>query len=76
MDPQSPMPMSWLRDIATTLQWPALVAAAFWGGRHLQDLETRLEKSEAKLAMIVERHMPAIHKALARIEGLLIRSER
>lgn len=73
MDEHSPIP--WLQSVATALQWPVVTAAAFWLGRYVKDLEQRLAKSEATLTALVERHMPAIHRALAEILGRLSRRD-
>ena len=69
---QHASPFGWLQSWAITLQWPVIVLAAFWLGRYVQRLEMRVSKAETNIQMLIERHMPAIHKALAEIRGLLI----
>jgi hypothetical protein len=66
------MPLGWLQAFAINLAWPVVVLAAFWVGRYVQRLEMRVDKAEESLKSIVERHMPAIHRALSEIRGLLI----
>ncbi len=68
---QHATPLQWLQTVAMALQWPVIVAAAFWLGRYVQRLETRLSKAESNLSALIERHMPAIHRALAEIRGML-----
>lgn len=65
-------PLTWLQRIVSALQWPVIVIAAFWLGRYVQRLEVRVTKAEAYIQSLMERHMPAIHNALAEIRGLLI----
>ncbi len=65
-------PLGWLQAFITDLAWPLVVVAAFWLGRYVQKLEMRVAKAETNITMLIERHMPAIHKALAEIRGLLI----
>ena len=69
-------PMSWLQLIAGSLQWPVIVGGAFWLGRYVRELEMRVKKAESNLQALIERHMPAIHRALAEIRGLLMSKER
>jgi hypothetical protein len=69
---QHASPFGWLQSWAIALQWPVIVLAAFWLGRYVQRLEMRVSKAETNIQMLIERHMPAIHKALAEIRGLLI----
>jgi hypothetical protein len=61
-------PASWAKAIVQGLQWPFIVGAAFWLGRVVQRLEARLKKSESNLTALIERHMPAIHRALSEIK--------
>jgi hypothetical protein len=68
---QTPEPMSWVKTAVSALQWPVVVAAAFWLGRYVRELEIRVKKAETNLTALIERHMPAIHRALAEIRGLL-----
>lgn len=70
---QTQPPLSWLKDIAGSIQWPLVVGASFWVGRIVKDLEVRLSKAESSLESLTHRHMPAIHRALAEIRGLLAR---
>ena len=65
-------PLTWIGRVLTALQWPVIVVAAFWCGRYVQKLEMRVTKAESRLESLVERHMPAIHRALAEIRGLLM----
>ena len=69
---QHTTPLSWVQSWATVLQWPVIVFAAFWLGRYVQKLEMRVAKAESYIQILVERHMPAIHRALAEIRGLLM----
>lgn len=71
---QEHAPLTWLQAMINGLQWPVIVAAAFWLGRYVRDLEQRLVKAESNLTALIERHMPAIHRALAEIRGLLVGS--
>ena len=64
-------PALWIQTVIKDMQWPVVVAASFWIGRYVHDLETRLEKAETNVTALIERHMPAIHKALAEIRGML-----
>jgi hypothetical protein len=66
-----PAPLSWLRQIIGEIQWPVIVAASFWVGRYVRELEMRVSKTEDNVQALVERHMPTIHRALAEIRGLL-----
>ena len=52
--------------------WPVIVLGAFWIGRYVQRLEMRVDKAEKSITAIVERHLPAIHRALAEIRGFLM----
>ncbi|MGA9042308.1 MAG: hypothetical protein WB421_17375 [Terriglobales bacterium] len=72
MDTQPTSPLAWVRYILTALQWPVVVVAAFALGRYVQKLEMRVAKAETHITALVERHMPAIHRALAEIRGLLL----
>ena len=65
-------PISWIASVATALQWPVIAAAAFWLGRYVRELEMRVVKAESNITALLERHMPAIHRALAEIRGLLM----
>lgn len=65
-------PLSWLQGWASALGWPVVAFGAFWAGRYVQRLEMRVTKAEDHIKQIVERHLPAIHRALAEIRGLLI----
>ena len=69
---QDHTPITWLKEIAAALQWPAVVTAAFCLGRYVNDLEHRISKAESRLEVLVERHLPAVHRALAEIRGLLM----
>ena len=71
MNQSNPSPLSWLQQITTALQWPVIVFAAFWLGRSVTKLETRVAKAEKSMQDLIERHMPHIHNALAEIRGLL-----
>jgi hypothetical protein len=64
-------PLSWLQAAAVALQWPAVAGLAYWAGRVHQRLEHRVNVAEKHLTSLVERHMPAIHRALAEIRGML-----
>ncbi len=63
------MPFAWIQLFAKALSWPVVVAAAFWLGRYVKQLEIRLARAETNLTALIERHMPAIHRALAEIKG-------
>lgn len=65
-------PLEWLQSTAVTMQWPLIVAAAFWLGRYVHSLEVRVMRAESRLEQLINRHMPAIHRALAEIRGLLV----
>lgn len=65
-------PLDWLRDVATNLAWPIIVGSAYWLGRYVQKAEMRAVKAEQYLNVLVERHMPAIHRALAELRGMLV----
>lgn len=65
-------PLAWLQTFAINLAWPVVTFAAFWLGRYVQKLEMRVTKAESRIESLVERHMPAIHRALAEIRGLLV----
>ena len=65
-------PLTWIQATATALQWPVIVIGAFWLGRYVQKLEMRVSKAESYIKLLVERHMPAVHRMLAEIRGLLI----
>lgn len=65
-------PITWIQATATALQWPVIVIGAFWLGRYVQKLEMRVSKAESYIQLLVERHMPAVHRMLAEIRGLLI----
>ena len=69
----SPSPFAWLQSWAWNMGWPVVVMAAFWLGRYVQRLETRVHKTEQNIKTLLERHMPAIHNTLAEIRGLLTR---
>lgn len=68
-------PLSWFQSWALAMQWPVIVMAAFWLGRYVQKLELRVHKAETSIKQLVERHMPAIHNALAEIRGMLSRKD-
>lgn len=70
---EHPAPLQWLQSVGIALQWPVITAAAFWLGRYVQKIETRVERAESRISALTERHMPAIHRALAEIRGLLRR---
>lgn len=72
IEEQHTSPLSWLQTWAFNMGWPVIVIAAFWLGRYVQSLEHRVNKAEDRLTALVERHMPAIHRALAEIRGLLM----
>lgn len=71
-DEQHVSPMALLQSWAVAMQWPVIVLAAFWLGRYVQKLEIRVAKAESSIKALVDRHMPAIHQALAEIRGLLM----
>lgn len=66
-------PAGWLLSFFQAMQWPVITVAAFWLGRFVQKLEIRVSKAETNITALVERHMPAIHRALAEIRGMLSR---
>ena len=68
---QSPSPLSWITDALKALQWPAIAIAAFWLGRYVQKLETRVINAEGHLKALIERHLPHVHRALAELKGKL-----
>jgi hypothetical protein len=70
---QHPAPLGWLQSILSALQWPGIVAIAFWLGRYVRELELRVTKAEENVQALIERHLPAVHRALAEIRGLLSR---
>jgi hypothetical protein len=61
-------PVSWLAGVIAALQWPVVVIAAFVLGRYISKLESRVLKAEANVAMLIERHMPHIHRALSELK--------
>lgn len=73
---QQTTPISWLQSWVMALQWPVIVFGAFWLGRLVQRLEQRLAKAENNISTLVDRHMPAIHRALAEIHGLITGEKR
>jgi hypothetical protein len=72
MESQAQGPVTWLQGWASTLGWPIVVALAFWLGRIFQKVSTRAAKAEARIESLTDRHVPAIHRALAEIRGLLM----
>jgi hypothetical protein len=66
-------PAVWTRAAIEALKWPAVVLGAYWAGRRHEKLEGRLTKAEKNVSDLAERHMPAVHRALAEIRGLLLR---
>jgi hypothetical protein len=70
---QDTSPATWITAAIAGLKWPAIVAAAYWSGRRHEKLSTRVDKAEKRLANIDERHLPAVHRMLAEIKGLLLR---
>ena len=73
IEEQHASPLGWIQTAASALQWPVIVIAAFWLGRYVQKLEMRVAKAEQNLSMLMERHVPAIHRMLAEIRGLVSR---
>ena len=73
MQEHASVPINWLQTAVSSLQWPVIVVASFWVGRYVKGLETRVNRAEANVQALIERHMPAIHKMLAEIRGLLLR---
>jgi hypothetical protein len=71
MQEQHASPLGWVQIWAANLGWPLVVLAAFWLGRYVQKLEMRVTKAESNIALLIERHMPAIHRALAELRGIL-----
>jgi hypothetical protein len=69
---QHPAPLGWLQAVIPALQWPGIVLAAFWLGRYVRALEMRAVKAEENVKALLERHLPAVHRALAEIRGLLL----
>jgi hypothetical protein len=65
-------PIGWLQAALWAIGWPVVVGGAFLAGRYVQKLEMRVTKAESRLDALVNRHMPAIHRALAEIRGLLM----
>lgn len=65
-------PLSWVRETLQALQWPVVVGLAFGAGRYAKGLESRVDLAEKRVEVLVERHMPAVHRALAEIRGLLL----
>ena len=72
IDEQHPSPLAWLQSWVMAMGWPVIVLAAFWVGRYVQQLENRVTAAESLLKALIDRHMPAIHRALAEIRGLLM----
>lgn len=64
-------PVNWVRDIALALQWPVIVIAAFWLGKQMAKLEVRVLKAEKGITDLIERHLPHVHTAIARVEAAL-----
>jgi hypothetical protein len=69
---QHPAPLSWFQSVAGALQWPVIVIAAFWIGRYVRELELRVTTAEENISALISRHLPAVHRALAEIRGLLL----
>ena len=65
-------PLDWMRLALTNMGWPIVVGGAYWIGRYVQKAEMRAVKAEQYLTSLVERHMPAIHRALAELRGLIV----
>ncbi len=77
---QTNQPTNWVINALTALQWPVIVLAAFWLGRAMTKLETRVLKAEKNVQDLIERHLPHVHRALddikqvlASIQGMLSR---
>jgi hypothetical protein len=70
---QQETPVLWIQTLLSGLKWPAVVIGAYWAGRRHEKLEGRLTKAEKNVSDLAERHMPAVHRALAEIRGLLLR---
>lgn len=68
-------PANWGVAWIAALSWPAVVAAAFWVGGYVERTKKRAQETEARVKSLVERHMPAIHNALAELRGLLLRGK-
>ena len=64
-------PITWLQHITAALQWPVIVIAAFWLGRYVKGLESRVLSAESNVKALIERHLPHVHRALADIKGKL-----
>ena len=71
-DPQQGQPLGWFQHVLVVLQWPTVCVLAFWLGRKFEKAILRAERAEQRITSIIERHLPAIHRALAEIRGLLI----
>jgi hypothetical protein len=76
MQEQHTSPLGWLQAWAFSMSWPVIVVAAFALGRYAKGLEMRVTKAENSLQQIIERHLPAIHRALAEIRGLVAGGNR
>lgn len=72
IEEQHSSPLAWLQSWAFSMGWPVIVLGAFWVGRYVQKLEMRVDKADKRLEALIERHMPAIHRALAEIRGLVM----
>jgi hypothetical protein len=64
-------PLAWLQYIAERIQWPVIVYSAFWLGRRVERLETRIISAETHIKSLIERHLPHVHRALADLKGKL-----
>lgn len=68
---QSQTPLSYIHGIVSGLQWPFIAIAAFWLGRSMSRLETRVLAAEKNVQDLITRHMPHIHEALSEIKAKL-----
>ena len=66
---QEHTPLTWMQQWASALQWPVIVISAFFAGRYVKGLETRVLNAERRLKDVIERHLPHVHRALAEING-------
>lgn len=67
---QTPNPTPWFVSTLQALQWPVIVVAAFFVGRAVAKIESRINKAEKSLSDLIERHMPHIHNALSELRGI------
>lgn len=67
----NPSPANWGLEFLSRLQWPLIVAVAFFVGRLVERMGERAKKAEKNVSDLITRHMPHIHTALSDIKSRL-----